>query len=138
MTSKFKMLIKKSINQFRLFAHTKLQIYSKDLFIRFTARAFRKLLPIYVFSSVPFGFEGRISDLIVSVPDHCLSFYFPKLNVYLSAGMFFTIFGCSAHALMNQFWLLHACSQSIKYAVLSILGQQQTRITTHARSCKSM
>ena len=29
---------------------------------------------------------------------------------------FFTIFGCSTHALMNQFWLLHACSQSIKYA----------------------
>ena len=27
-----------------------------------------------------FGFEGRIWDLIVSVPDHCLSFYF-KPNV---------------------------------------------------------
>ena len=25
-----------------------------------------------------FGFEGRIWDLIVSVPDHCLSFYFVK------------------------------------------------------------
>ena len=25
-----------------------------------------------------FGFEGRIWDLIVSVPDHCLSFYFTK------------------------------------------------------------
>ena len=24
----------------------------------------------------PFGFEGRMLDLIVSVPDHCLSFYF--------------------------------------------------------------
>ena len=24
-----------------------------------------------------FGFEGRIWDLIVSVPDHCLPFYFP-------------------------------------------------------------
>ena len=24
----------------------------------------------------PCGFEGRIWDLIVSVPDHCLSFYF--------------------------------------------------------------
>ena len=23
-----------------------------------------------------FGFEGRLWDLIVSVPDHCLSFYF--------------------------------------------------------------
>ena len=42
----------------------------KELFIRFTARAFRN----YVFSYVPFGFEGRIWDLIVSVPGHCLSF----------------------------------------------------------------
>ena len=28
------------------------------------------------FCSFPFGFEGRIWDLIVSVADHCLSFYF--------------------------------------------------------------
>ena len=42
----------------------------------FTASAFRKLPSIYVFSYFPFGFEGRIWDLIVSVPDHCLSFYF--------------------------------------------------------------
>ena len=45
-------------------------------FIRFTASAFRKLPSIYVFSYFPFGFEGRMWDLIVSVPDHCLSFYF--------------------------------------------------------------
>ena len=37
---------------------------------------FCKLLSIYVFSCFLFGFEGRIADLIVSVPDHCLSFYF--------------------------------------------------------------
>ena len=37
-------------------------------FHRFTARAFRKLLSIYVFSYLPFGFEGRIWDLIGSVP----------------------------------------------------------------------
>ena len=43
---------------------------------RLTARAFRKLLSVYVFSNFPLGFEGRIWDLIVSVPDHCLSFYF--------------------------------------------------------------
>ena len=29
----------------------------------------------YVFSYFPFGFEGGMWDLIVSVPDHCLSFY---------------------------------------------------------------
>ena len=28
------------------------------------------------FSYFPFGFEGRIWDLIVSVPDYYLSFYF--------------------------------------------------------------
>ena len=32
-----------------------------------------------------FGFEGRMWDLIVSVPDHCLSFYFvPELLLKLS------------------------------------------------------
>ena len=28
-----------------------------------------------------FGFEGRIWDLIVSVPDHCLSFYLDLLRM---------------------------------------------------------
>ena len=46
----------------------------------FTASAFRKLRSIYVFSYFPFGFEGRMWDLIVSVPDHCLSFYFVALD----------------------------------------------------------
>ena len=36
---------------------------------------FRKLLSVYVFSYFPFRFEGRMWDLIVSVPDHCLSVY---------------------------------------------------------------
>ena len=44
--------------------------------MQFTASAFRKLLSIFVFSYFPFGSEGRVWDLIVSVPDHCLSFYF--------------------------------------------------------------
>ena len=55
----------------------------KELFIRFTASAFRKLPSIYVFSYFPFGFEGRMWDLIVSVPDHCLSFYFECMSSYL-------------------------------------------------------
>ena len=53
--------------------------YLGELFILFAASAFRKLSSIYVFSYFPFGFEGRIWDLIVSVPDHCLSFYFPQI-----------------------------------------------------------
>ena len=28
------------------------------------------------FMYLAFGFEGKMWDLIVSVPDHCLSFYF--------------------------------------------------------------
>ena len=53
------------------------------MFIRFTASAFRKLLSIVVFSSFPFGFEGSIWDLIVSVPDHCLSFYFNTKAIFI-------------------------------------------------------
>ena len=58
-------------------------LFGKELFIRFTASAFRKLPTIYVLSYFPFGFEGRMWDLIVSVPDHCLSFYFFYLVVKL-------------------------------------------------------
>ena len=50
-------------------------LFGKELLIRFTASAFCELLSIYVLSYFPFGFEGRMWDLIVSVPDHCLSFY---------------------------------------------------------------
>ena len=57
-------------------------LFGKELFIRFTSRAFRKLLSVYVFSYFPFGFEGRMWDLIASVPDHCLSFYFMLSNLY--------------------------------------------------------
>ena len=59
----------------------------KELFIRFTARAFNKLLSIYAFSYFPFGFEGRIWDLIVSVPDHCLLFYF-RLSLTLRKAIY--------------------------------------------------
>ena len=47
-------------------------------------RTFRKLLSIYVFSYFPFGFEGRIWDMIVSVPDHCLSFYFTETSNFVA------------------------------------------------------
>ena len=30
-----------------------------------------------------FGFEGRMCDLIVSVPDHCLSFYLSPSKYFL-------------------------------------------------------
>ena len=48
---------------------------------------FRKLSSIYVFSYFPFGFEGRIWDLIVSVPDHGLSFYNTVVRYFSQGGM---------------------------------------------------
>ena len=51
-------------------------LFGKELFIRFTASAFRGLPSVCVFGCFPFGFEDRMWDLIVSVPGHCLSFYF--------------------------------------------------------------
>ena len=44
-------------------------LFRKELFIRFTASAFRKLPSVYVSSYLPFGFEGRMdmgSDCISS------------------------------------------------------------------------
>ena len=36
---------------------------------------------MYVFSYFPLGFEGMIWDLIVSIPDLCLTFYFKKAHI---------------------------------------------------------
>ena len=55
-------------------------LLGKELFNRFAASACRKLPSVYVFSYFPFGFEGRMWDLIVSVPDHCFSFYFSCID----------------------------------------------------------
>ena len=62
-----------------------MDLFGKELCILFAASAFRKLSSIYVFSYFPFGFEGRIWDLIVSAPDHCLSFYF-VLDIDMNCG----------------------------------------------------
>ena len=37
-----------------------------------------------------FGFEGRMWDLIVSVPDHCLSFYFTLYGKPLERNVVYT------------------------------------------------
>ena len=72
-------------------------LFGKELLILFAASAFRKLSSIYVFSYFPIGFEGRIWDLIVSVPDHCLSFYFSCswMTPYLTGSCWIAeIIGC--------------------------------------------
>ena len=66
-----------------IFRYLNDHLSGKELFIQFTEHAFRKLLSVYVFSYSPFDFEGMIWDLIVSVPDHCLSFYFSAQIVLL-------------------------------------------------------
>ena len=61
---------------------TKDHLFGKELFIRFTASAFRKLPSIYVSSYLSLGFVGKMWDLIVSVgSDRCLSFYFGLSNI---------------------------------------------------------
>ena len=71
-------------------------LFGKELFIRFSASAFRKLPSIYVFSYFPFGFEGRMWDLIVSVPDHCLSFYFVHCLAHRGLTVGFLLFQFSS------------------------------------------
>ena len=51
------------------------------MFIRFTARALRTLLSIYVFNYFHFGFEGRMWDLIVSVPEFLIIAYLFTLKL---------------------------------------------------------
>ena len=72
------------------------------LFVQFAACAFRKLLSIYVhvFSYFPFCFEGTIWDLIVSVPDHCLPFYFPMTDTAFSSSKLY--FNCDNIHLPNN------------------------------------
>ena len=48
----------------------------KELFILFTVRIFRGRLSLCMCASFPIDFEGAMLDLIVLVPDHCLSFQF--------------------------------------------------------------
>ena len=69
-------------------------LFGKELFIRFTASAFRKLRSVHVFtcSYFSFGFEGRMWDLIVSVHDHCLSFSLTSLSTIFSH--ITTVSGC--------------------------------------------
>ena len=55
--------------------------FGRGLFIRFSAGAFRGLPSVCVFGCFPFGFGGGMWDLIESVPDHCLSFYFAIAKV---------------------------------------------------------
>ena len=71
-------------------------LFGKELFIRFTVSAFRKLLSVYVFSYFSFGFEGRMWDLNISVTDHCLSFYFYSYHRSAKIVESFQDFACSA------------------------------------------
>ena len=75
-------------------------LFGNELFIRFSASAFRQMPSVYVFSYFPFGFEGRMWNLIVSVPDHCLSFYFTvNTQVYILGCCFFV---CLTFKVPNQ------------------------------------
>ena len=64
----------------------------------------RKLLSIYVFSNFPFGFEGRMWDLIVSVSDQCLSFYFGVSNDLLIESCSFCLTSSSVNECNVLYW----------------------------------
>ena len=92
-------------------------LFGKELFILFAASAFRKLSLIYVFSYFPFGFQGRIWDLIVSVPDHCLSFLLFKSSVgHLGIPGITPVFKMASKTIAsykNDPWTNNACLNQI-------------------------
>ena len=65
----------------------------EKLFIRFNVRVFRERLSICACASVPFVFEGGVSDLIALVPvivfeGHSLSSQFCPFNLLITAASF--------------------------------------------------
>ena len=50
------------------------------MFIRFTVRVFLGCLSVCEYASFPFAFAGGVWDLIVLVPDYCLSFTYCDLS----------------------------------------------------------
>ena len=62
---------------------------------------------MYEFSYFPFGFEDRIWDLIVSVPDDCLSFYFLSIRMYFGHSWYgYDIFCLVNVPLLPLLWCL--------------------------------
>ena len=102
----------------------KCYLFGKELFILFAASAFRKLSSMYVFSYFPFGCEGRIWDLIVSVPDHCLSFYFAFLKSLIISKTnlicYFTLKCIARLSLTENYRILH-CVTEVRTCTLDIL-----------------
>ena len=109
------------------------------MFIRFTANAFRKLLSVYVLSYFPFGFEGRMWDLIVSVLDHCLSFYFScslssclrfrkrELVFVLLVHLFVCFAACMFLSLFSSSWcrgLAVVCDCGIPWTFLLLFNEK--------------
>ena len=74
-------IITPSVSSLRVFKSSAITIELDEI------KSWNFLPSIYVFSYFPFGFEGRMWDLIVSVPDHCLSFYFSYVNVSYQVNM---------------------------------------------------
>ena len=94
---------------------------------------------MYVFSYFPFGFEGRMSDLIVSVPDHCLSFYFThtimtlihhiKELVYHIIRNIHNIIRCCRHIMRPCHYIkykLQSITNVVHYIMICILTQYIT------------
>ena len=76
-------------------------------------------------SYFPFGFEGRMWDLIVSVPDHCLSFYFstrPLVESLLFSWYLWKVVRSSWKYLWFKYSLIHVFLPATTIFTLYILS----------------
>ena len=89
-----------------------------------TARAFRKLLSVYAFSYLPFGFEDRIWDLIVSVLDHCLFVCF-----VLSHNIISVLYGVEQYTLKFMYMYVQQVKDESNAALLIFLSSYHTVLT---------
>ena len=69
---------------------------------------------MYVFSSFPFDSESRIWDLIISVPDHCLSFFFAEIN---GSKKSYTLVNAIIHVSTNN---IHGADVTSNYSVCTM------------------
>ena len=88
-------------------------LFGKELFIRFTVTCLTwALVKFYVCLSFPFGIKGRMRDVIVLIPDHCLSIYFSTKHLQILIWMQFKvliIYNCRACLIKVTFkWLQYS------------------------------
>ena len=109
-----------------------------------------------VISYFPFGFEGWMWDLIVSVPDHCLSFYFlyadevtlftrvfQQRSLLWWTPIYFALSTDSKAWLCREYWVETGCLDLLIWSVWHLLGlnaisQVHSQISNLSKSARNM